>query len=85
MKDFTLFAITLAGSFPFAILIMRLIFKKSIMFTVSVWAVVLLYVVSVTQYTAGMNGMVKTFWATPVNFAVGTAVFIYINSRSLRT
>jgi len=69
----------LVGSFPIAILIMRLIFKKSIMFTVSTWTVVLLYFISFTQYFTGSLGVMKAWWATPLNFLIGTFVFIYIN------
>ncbi len=79
MKDFTLFTILTLGSFPLAILILRLIFKKSIMFTVSTWTVALLYFITFTEYIAGSIGVTKAWWATPANFAVGTVIFIYIN------
>ncbi len=79
MNQLKLQIIVLVASFPLAIWIMRLIFKKSIMFTISVWTVVLLYFISMTQFVAGMNGVLETWWATPVNFAVGTVIFIYIN------
>lgn len=79
MSDLLLFTLILFGSFPLAIGIMRLIFQKSIMFTVSVAVVVLLYLISFTQYYSGSVGVNSTLWITPVNFIFGTIVFVYIN------
>lgn len=79
MNDLIQMAITTVASFPFAMLILRLIFKKSIMFTVSTVMVVLLYVVSFTQFYSGMLGADSQVWITPINFAFGSGVFVYLN------
>lgn len=83
MSELIIITLIVIGSFPIAVLIMRLIFKKSIMFTVSMGAVVLVYIASLDQYYVGTAGIINQAWAVPLNFVIAIVIFIYIN-RILR-
>ncbi len=83
MNDLLLLGLILTGSIPLAILVMKLIFKKSVMFSVSVRIVALLYFVSLVQYYSGYVGVQTQLWALPLNFAISLLVFLAIN-RLLR-
>ncbi len=75
-----LFAILIVITFPIGYLILHLIFKKSIMFTVSFWLALLLFFVSFTSHIIGVIGAYISFFIIPIQFVVGTFVFIRINN-----
>lgn len=79
MNEFVRQAIIVIGCAPIAYLILKLIFKKSIMFTFSFY--VILYVLYVTYMSVliGKLGGYTMYWVTPINFLVGALVFMYIN------
>ena len=79
MNEFVRQAIIVVLCAPIAYLILRLIFKKSIMFTFSFY--VILYVLYITYMSVliGKIGGYTMYWVTPLNFAVGALVFAYIN------
>lgn len=79
MNDLTIQAITNFGTFPLAYLILRLIFKKSIMFTFSLYVVGFVFIVSYTKFVEGYLQGMSALWITPINFAIGTIMFIIIN------
>lgn len=80
MNDLMIQGLILIGSFPIPIFILRLIFKKSIMFTVGSYTVALIYIVSFDQYYVGYTELINHVWIVPLNFVIGTFVFIHINN-----
>ncbi len=79
MNDVLIELMITLGSFPLAYLILRAIFKKSIMFTVSIWSVSFTLFMCFTYYVVGKYGIMQDLWAVPVGFTVGTIVYLYIN------
>ncbi len=65
---------------PVAYLILRLIFKRSVMFKFSFYVVLLVFLVG---YTAEIKSYLiadMRFWITPLNFLVGFLIFRHINN-----
>ncbi|MFZ5942223.1 MAG: methyl-accepting chemotaxis protein [Bacteroidota bacterium] len=67
------------GSFPASYLILKAIFRKSIMFTFSFYVVLLLLAISYLTFIGTYLGGKYTIIITPIEFGLGTIVFIYIN------
>ncbi|MCW3807945.1 methyl-accepting chemotaxis protein [Marinilabiliaceae bacterium D04] len=68
-----------AATIPVAIIILRLIFKKSIMFQFSMITVSFTILVSFTKSLEFYGASYMQYIITPINVIVGTIVFIYIN------
>lgn len=83
MNEYLRQALVIIGSGPLAYLVLKLIFKKSIMFTFSFYVILYVLFVSYTSSLAGKLGGYASAWVTPVNFLVGALVFVHIN-RVLR-
>lgn len=79
MNDFLRQALIIIGTAPFAYIILKLIFKKSIMFTFSFYITLFTLFVTYTSVVIGKLGGYTMYWMTPINFFVGTMVFMYIN------
>lgn len=79
MNDIFIELLITLGSFPLAYLILRAIFKKSVMFTVGLWSVSFTLFMCFTYYVVGKYGILQDLWAVPVGFLVGTLVYLYIN------
>lgn len=79
MNEYLRTAIIVLACIPFAYLVLKLIFKKSIMFSFSFYVVVYVLFVSFTAAVAGKLGGIASLLVPLLNFAVGTFVFIYIN------
>lgn len=79
MHDYLRQAIIVAACAPFAYIILKLIFKKSIMFTFSFYVILYVLFVTYTSVLIGKIGGYTMYWITPINFLVGALVFIYIN------
>ena len=79
--DRILLAFILVGvSYPLAYIILKSIFKKSILFQVSHLTIVLVLLVSLDMTIVGILGNEHTLWAMPLNFIVGTLIFIRIRN-----
>ncbi len=63
---------------PFVYLFCRLIFKKSIMFQFSFYALLFALFVSFFSVIIGRYPETK-YWIIPLDFAVGTIIFVYIS------
>ncbi len=70
--------IMIGGCIPIAIVILKLLFKKSIMFTVSMWTSMLALLCGFIFYLAGSVNPWVFLWGIPLLVIVGSAVFIYI-------
>lgn len=79
MNDLVLFTFISVGSFPLAYLIIKLIFKKSIMFTFSILMVVFIYIASYGYFYAGQTGIQSVLWVMPGLFAIGSGFFVVVD------
>lgn len=66
-------------SIPITFLILKLVFGKSILFTFSIYAVVLTLFVSFTFYLMALLGNKHAFWIVPLNFIIGVSIFWLLN------
>lgn len=74
-------AIITIASLPVAYVILKLIFKKSIMFTFTWYVVLFLDVAIFLKAFQYLNPDRSTFWVTPLIFAIGTGISIYLNIK----
>jgi methyl-accepting chemotaxis protein len=84
MNDILLFLIEVVLSLPFAYLFLRLMFKKSIIFTFAWWTIVIIYIVAFNYYIVGKYGINNTAWALPVSFGLGALIFLMLK-RAIQT
>lgn len=77
MNENILFLVILFGSYPGAFFILKLIFKKSILFGISNILVLLIYLVAVGYFIVGRYGLIHISWVLPITFGIGTAIFLY--------
>ncbi len=78
MNILVLQGLLILGCLPLTYIILKLIFNRSIMFTFSFYVVLLILFISYTSFVQGVLGITHSFWVTPLNFGIGTLVFIYI-------
>ena len=79
MSDLALFGLIQVASIPLVIFILRLVFRKSIMFKLTILLLLLIYILSFDYYWAGSKDLNTIFWMIPANFVVGIIIFVYIN------
>ncbi|PLX17370.1 MAG: hypothetical protein C0599_13710 [Salinivirgaceae bacterium] len=80
MNDLLFQILLIIATIPVAWIILRLIFKKSIMFQFSFITVAFAIFVSVSKTIEILSGIeFLTFVATPINVIVGAGVYVYIN------
>lgn len=65
--------------FPIAYFILRMIFKKSIMFTISLYIVLFVLYVSFMKFVEAKLGGLSMLWTVGSDIVVGTFLFMYIN------
>jgi len=73
-----IFLITLGSIVP-AYFILKAIFGKSIMLVVGFYSISFTLFCCFFHYIVGFLGLKSLFWVTPLCFAVGTLVYLYIN------
>jgi len=79
MNPITVILLIALGMSPICYISLKLIFRNSIMFQVSVWTVFYTIFSSVVYYIAGVLGVKSLFWVLPLAFLVGLTVYIFIN------
>jgi len=79
MNEYTIVFLVTLGSIVPAYYILKAIFGKSIMLTVSIWTVSFTLLECFSYYIAGSKGVHSLFWSVPVGFAIGTGVYLYLN------
>ncbi len=77
MNTSVMFAIVLLGCVPVVYFILRLIFKKSIIFKFSFYISLFLLLVSYLSFLVGKN-LSNIYWVIPLNLAMGTGLFSYL-------
>ena len=73
--------IALAAAYPIAAIILKYIFKKTVMFTVSLWSVLLAEIFWLLSSIVANLGLINTAWATPLGFGLGIYLFKEINKK----
>lgn len=76
MNSFIIVLLSAVLSFPFAYLAVKLIFRNSIIFSITMWSVGLIYMVALLYYYVGTTSVINIAWALPVSFGVSVAVFL---------
>lgn len=71
----------IAIGYPIAYIILKSIFKKSIMFSVAHLMVILLLLVSADMLFVGQMGSIHAAWAMPLNFGLGALFFMIIKRK----
>lgn len=79
MNQYTIITLVTLGSVIPAYFILKAIFGRSIMLTVGIWTVAFVLFCCLLYYIAGTIGISSILWTTPLGFAVGTMVYIYLN------
>lgn len=72
-----IFLVTVGSSIP-AYIILRLIFGKSIMLTLSMWTVSFTLFTCFLYYIIGSLGIKHIIWATPFSFTIGALIYLYL-------
>lgn len=67
--------------YPIAMIITRLIFKKSVMYKVAQAIIILVLLVSFDMSFVGQTGAIHNLWAVPLNLFAGTYVFFQIRKQ----
>lgn len=78
MEEFLVFWGIMTISIPVAIVVLRFLFKKSILFSISSLTVLIIYAASVLYFYVGRFGLIHLLWALPVAMMIGAMVFLYI-------
>lgn len=84
MSELVILSVCLYGTLPFAYLILKWIFGRSIMVTIGSWVAVLVFTSAEMYYIIGKFGLVHLAWALPVMFIMGTSIFVYFDLRIKR-
>lgn len=79
MNEYLIQGIIAVASIPFAYMLLKLIFKKSIMIKFSMVTVIFAIFMSYCTFLQSKLGQNTTIFFTPLKFAVGFAMFYYIN------
>jgi methyl-accepting chemotaxis protein len=76
--------ITLGVAVPFSIVVLRLLFKKSILFRIgTMWALNIFFIIINTKITGGFKEAYPQYISLPVGILV-TSVFIFLLYRSIK-
>jgi methyl-accepting chemotaxis protein len=78
MNPIFFYLLIVIPSFPFAYLSVKLIFRKSIVATISVWVLLGLYLTGIEMYFVGQLGVYHILWVLPLVFVENIAIFFVI-------
>ncbi len=79
MNEIILEGIINLSLFPISYIVLKLIFKKSIMVKLGLITICFILFVAFMSFFQGIVGIKKTFWIFPLNIVIGTFLFLYIN------
>jgi methyl-accepting chemotaxis protein len=80
MNEYLILAIVTVLVLPLAIIVLRGIFKKSVIFIIAVLMAVVIIISCDIYYITGSLGIIHTVWALPVSFGIATIAFFIIRS-----
>lgn len=69
------------GCLFISIIVLRWIFKKSVMYTVSLWAAVLALIAAFSTGVVGFLGPLHFLWSVPLCLICGTIIFVRIKNQ----
>lgn len=78
MNEILIQGITVFALFPPAYLVLKWIFKSSIMFKFSMYVIIYVLLISFSVFVQGYLGVKSGLIIIPINFAVGTGLFLYL-------
>lgn len=81
MNRILITAISIVVFFPIAAIILKFIFKKTVMFTVSLWSVCFADICWLLSAIVAHLGTIHMAWAVPLAFVLGTFLFSDINKK----
>ncbi len=84
MSDLAIHGILVAASFPASYFILRLIFKKSVVFTSGYLMIVFAIIVSFLSFLGGQIGAKADYWVMPLQYVLGIAILLVVR-RLLQT
>lgn len=79
MKDLLIHGLVTGASIPAAYFILRLIFKKSIVFGAGFAMMSFAIVVSFVSFYAGKLGIKADYWVIPLQYILGISVLLYVD------
>lgn len=80
MKDLLIQGLLTAGSIPVSYFILRLIFKKSVVFTSGYLMIIFAIFVSFLSFWEGQIGAKAAIWVLPVQYAVGISILLVVSN-----
>lgn len=80
MNEFVLQGVVNICCIPVAYVLLRIIFKKSIMFQFSLYIVYYILIVTYLSFIQGKLGLDKTWYMAPLDIALGFFIFLHINN-----
>ncbi len=78
MHELLIFSGLMTAVLPFAYLVLRWLFKKSVLFIISLLTVIIIYCVSVLYFIVGQFGLIQMVWTVPAALLIGLFVFYFI-------
>lgn len=81
MSELLIQTLVTVGFFPICAIALRLIFGKSIMYTISLWTASFSLLCCWIYFLIGKLGISHTLWAAPLSFTIGVGIYIYINKK----
>lgn len=79
MNDTLIYFLVLVVSFPLGSAIIKIIFKKSIMFRLALVVLAVLLSIAFGAFIIGHYGIKHSLWVVPISFVLGTTAFAIIN------
>lgn len=81
MKELIIIFISLAISMGFAAVILKIIFIKSVMYTVSLWTVAFALICWLLSAVEAIFGLIHMTWTAPLAFVIGAYLYNEINKK----
>lgn len=78
MFELLIFAGLMTAVLPFAYLALRWLFKESVIFSISLLTVIIIYCVSILYFIVGHFGLIQMVWTLPVALLIGLVGFYFI-------
>ena len=78
MKEFWMFFGIMTLMLPLGFWVLKLIFRRSVILTISLLNLLIIYTTSILYYIVGSFGLQQLLWAIPLALSVAVVVYYYI-------
>ncbi|TLX76625.1 methyl-accepting chemotaxis protein [Labilibacter sediminis] len=78
MKEFWIFFGIMTCMLPLGYWVLKLIFRRSVILTISLLNLLIIYTTSILYYIVGSFGLQQLLWAVPLALGVAVVVYYYI-------